>query len=252
MLKSSREQYQEQQKINASALIAARRKRRSGARAVATVISTHQAEAAALSLNSLPDQLDEQGIEAPAVATARIAPLVSGPGAADLVDATKTKTQFDRLVLSLVMNASRTASVVDLGRRPALTGYVRVLVAPSCARCAILAGRYYRHSQGFQRHPRCDCTMQLSTAEVAPNLVIDPESAVRAGQVRGLSKADMKAFDEGADLNQIVNVRSKKAGLTVGSSVISRGSRLTPEGIQRIASDRDQFAALLRSNGYLL
>lgn len=34
-------------------------------------------------------------------------------------------------------------------------GYVRVLNPPSCGRCAILAGRFYRWSAGFQRHPMC-------------------------------------------------------------------------------------------------
>src|SRR5690348_18342012 len=32
-----------------------------------------------------------------------------------------------------------------------------LLNPPSCQRCAILAGRWYRWSQGFLRHPRCDC-----------------------------------------------------------------------------------------------
>ena len=251
MLKSSREQYQEQQRINASALIGARRKRRSGATAVADVISAHQIESAALSFNSLPGQLAEQGIEAAVEGAASLSALRSGRKVTALLDQTKTDSEFARLVLSLTMNASRTASVVDMGRRPALTGYVRVLVLPSCSRCAILAGRFYRYSQGFQRHPRCDCTMQPSNDVTAPHLVTDPEAAVRAGQVRGLSKADMAAFEEGADLGRIVNVRRQSAGLSVGSSVISRAGRLTPEGIQRIASDRAEFTSLLRSNGYI-
>ena len=34
-------------------------------------------------------------------------------------------------------------------------GYIRVVGAMCCSRCAILAGRWYRYSAGFERHPNC-------------------------------------------------------------------------------------------------
>src|SRR5690606_23965723 len=33
--------------------------------------------------------------------------------------------------------------------------YVRMLTPPSCSRCTVLAGRWYRKNAGFARHPGC-------------------------------------------------------------------------------------------------
>lgn len=43
------------------------------------------------------------------------------------------------------------------------TGSIRVANLPCCGRCAILAGQVSYWSDGFQRHPGCDCTMQPTT-----------------------------------------------------------------------------------------
>jgi hypothetical protein len=34
-------------------------------------------------------------------------------------------------------------------------GWIRVLNPPSCSRCVLLAGRFYRWNEGFERHPNC-------------------------------------------------------------------------------------------------
>lgn len=250
LLQSAREQYAAQQKINASAVLTARRK--GSAKDVAVVIAAHQAEAVALAFGSTPELLAEQGIDAPPGGIASLSSVLSHvDDVTPLAQKAKAAGTLDRLVLALVMDASRTAATVDLGRRPRLTGYVRSLNAPSCSRCAVLAGRVYRYSTGFQRHPRCDCLMTPTVTSTGRNLVIDPMRAVRDGQVRGLSKGDMQALDAGADLNQVVNVRRESAGLVVGSSVFTRGNRLTPQGIARIASDRDEALELLKQHGYV-
>lgn len=251
LLQSARSQYAEQQKIAASAVLAARRRRRQGVRGVIPALTAHQLEAAALSLDSLPEQLDEQGIDALPVSEVVVPALISGKAAAPLLEKATTPARFDRLIAALVTDAGRTASAVDMLRRPALTGYIRSLSPPSCGRCAVLAGRVYRYSTGFQRHPRCDCLMTPTTLSAGRNLVIDPTELARNGQIRGLSSGDMEALDNGADLGQIVNVRRKQAGLTVGSSVIARAGRLTPQGIQRLASDREDAIRMLRQFGYL-
>ncbi|MFI2664871.1 hypothetical protein [Micromonospora carbonacea] len=62
---------------------------------------------------------------------------------------------LDMLVRTQVADAGRVADQVALVARPQATGYVRMLVGKSCSRCAILAGRRYGWSAGFQRHPRC-------------------------------------------------------------------------------------------------
>ena len=60
------------------------------------------------------------------------------------------------------------------------------------------------------------------------------------------------ALTDGADLNQVVNVRSKKAGLTEGGRVLARAGRPTPEGIYRAAGgDRGLAMDLLKRHGYI-
>jgi hypothetical protein len=59
------------------------------------------------------------------------------------------------MVASQVADAARQAVGVMTAARPKLAGQVRVLNPPSCQRCAILAGRWYRWDAGFPRHPRC-------------------------------------------------------------------------------------------------
>jgi hypothetical protein len=251
MLTSAREQYAEQQRISALGLRQARRAATRGTAAVAAVLSGYQLHAAALTFDSTAAILAEQSIEAPSAGTASLSAVTTGAAAIQLLDQVQTDVAFDRLILSLIQDAGRTATAVDIGRRPALTGYVRSLNLPSCSRCAILAGRVYRYSTGFQRHPACDCLMTPTTESAGRDLVLDPTDAIKSGQIRGLSKGDHEALDAGADLGQVVNVRRKQAGLRVGSSVIARGDRLTPQGILRIASDRDEVLRLLRQHRYL-
>lgn len=252
MLTSAREQYRQQQRLTAAGLRQARRVAPRGTGAVSRVVATYQAAAIALAIASTPEVLAEQGIEAPPVAAVSSSALLTGSATTGLLDSVKTSDAFDRLVATLLVDAGRTAAAVDIARRPALTGYVRSLNPPSCGRCAVLAGRVYRYSTGFQRHPRCDCLMTPTTEAIGQGLVTDPTNLVERGLIRGLSQGDMVALDNGADLGQVVNVRRKSAGLRVGSSVYARGERLTPQGILATASDRTQAIDLLKQNGYLL
>jgi hypothetical protein len=195
--------------------------------------------------------LDQQGIDAAAEAalnslafTTEIDRLVG------MIEATAAP-DFDRLVESLVQDAARAAESVAVAVRPTVR-FVRYLTLPSCSRCAVLAGRVYRYSQGFLRHPNCDCVM-LPTTVAAPDLVQDPVELAKAGQIRGLSKADMLAIEQGADFGRVVNVRLKKAGLRQAGKVLARAGKPTPEGIYAIAGDdRAKALQLLTQYGYLL
>lgn len=251
MLTSALEQYREQQKISALALREARRTATRGSATVAAVIARYQLLAASLTFESTPQILSEQGIVAPTSGTASLTAVLTGSAATQMLDSLADDVAFDRLILSLIQDAGRTAATVDIGRRPAITGYVRSLNLPSCSRCAVLAGRVYRYSTGFLRHPRCDCLMTPTTQALGSELVLDPTDAIGSGQIRGLSKADLQALNEGADLGQVVNVRRGGAGLTVGSSVVARAGRLTPQGILNVASDRDDVIRLLRQFRYI-
>ena len=93
----------------------------------------------------------------------------------------------------------------------------------------------------------------VENVDEAPDWAIfDPMEAFRRGQVTGLSKADTQAIRDGADMAQVVNVRRKEAGLvSAGGRVVSRGSRLMPEGIYQLASDRDEAIAMLTKFGFI-
>lgn len=250
MLAAARRHYESQQRINALALREARRHEDRGTLAQSLVAL--QRVAVGLTLASTDAELAEQGLRAPAVADVAVAALVTPTrDIAAMLGATADQVGAERLALTLVQDAGRTAATVDILRRPAVTGWVRSLNLPSCSRCAILAGRVYRYSTGFQRHPLCDCLMTPTTLAAGQELTLDPTDAIRDGQIRGLTRAEMEALDAGADLGQVVNARRRKAGLRVGSSVIERGGRLTPQGIQHLATGRAHAIELLRRHGYI-
>lgn len=252
MLTSAREQYATQQRLTELAIAEAARRSVRGSRAVAAVIATYQLESAANAFEHGPAILAEQGIEAPSVATASLTSVLTGAAAIPLLEQLANDDARDRLVRTLVNDAGRTASTIDMARRPKVTAWIRSLTPPSCARCAILAGRVYRRTSWFQRHPNCDCLMTPTTVEIGPQLVTDPDEAVRNGWVHGLSKADLAALDEGANLNRLVNIRKQAASLKVGSSVMKRGNTLTPAGIMHAAGDdRDMALRLMHQNGYI-
>ena len=248
MLSSARRQYVESQQIAALGLSQARRNAGRGSVAVAGVVGRYQAAAAFLALEYAPLVLNEQGIDAASSGRVAVESLLTGSAAVGLLEAAETRAAFDRLVLSLIADAGRTAASVDLATRPAVSGYVRSLNPPSCSRCAVLAGRVYRYSTGFQRHPKCDCLMTPTNEAVGQSLVTQPTG----DQIRGLSAADRAAVGAGADLSQVVNVRRKEAGLNVGSSVLERAGRPTPAGIYAIASDKAGALTLFRRFGYVL
>jgi hypothetical protein len=168
-----------------------------------------------------------------------------------------TKTQ--------VADAGRGAAGVDVAVR-ASVGYVRMLNPPSCSRCTVLAGRFYRWNAGFLRHPGCDCIhVPTKGAEAAKSegLVSDPYEAFRemseAEQDRTFTKAGAQAIRDGGDIFQVVNSRRgmKPGGLITTESTSSRGNfgragRLTPEGIYSQGLSREQSLKLLESNGYVL
>lgn len=186
-----------------------------------------------------------------------------------------------------VQQAGRNADHVAM-TSSAAQGYVRMVNPPCCSRCAILAGRFYRWSSGFDRHPACDCVhVPASRAEEAlggmtpwgPDLSADPLELVRTGKVAGLSKAETDAvLNQGADLNQVVNAHrkgmysfgatrdgatvrqgragrqiAKQAGITdPGTVADGRVQRLTVRAIYAQAgNDRLQVIELLTRNGYM-
>lgn len=182
-----------------------------------------------------------------------------------------------------VADAARVAVGIGTASRRNIIGNVRVLNPPVCQRCAILGGRFYRWSAGFDRHPGDDCTMMpVRSQGEAEAFVNDPMDAYRNGQIKDLTQAQVKAIEEGADIGKVVNAyrgmsttatkrvlrQNKPAAAPVGVTpgmpdllgflppeVRNRRpelTRLTPEGIyQRAGSDRNEVIRLLVREGYI-
>lgn len=119
--------------------------------------------------------------------------------------------ELDMIVRTQIADAGRVADGVAIAARPDVRGYTRVLVGKSCARCVILAGRWYRWNAGFNRHPRCDCrhvpTVRDSSTDVRTGPRAYFDSLSRAEQDRLLGKAGAEAVRDGAELSQVVNAR---------------------------------------------
>lgn len=288
MLQSALEHYQRQQRITAGGLIAARRARRKGAFEVAKVVAGFQLLAARDAVSSVGDMLEEQGIEdVPdgAVALAPLAGVASDGRPLDtLFEQAKSDFQFGLMVATQLQDAARGAASVSIASRQRV-GYVRMLNPPSCSRCAILAGKFYRWNEGFQRHPKCDCRHIPSLEATATDLTTNPDayfhSLSTAEQDRIFTKAGAQAVRDGADLGQIVNARRGMAtaqiggrsalvttegttargiaGRQLGALTKQQGSRyrrsskprVMPETIYEVAEDRADAIRLLRANGFI-
>ncbi len=170
------------------------------------------------------------------------------------------------IVGTQVQDAGRVATGVGITARPEVTTWVRLLSPPSCGRCAILAGRRYRYSDGFQRHPNCDCLMVPASEDVAGDLRTDPRayfaSLTRADQERYFGVNNTRAILDGADMNQVVNAgrstdtaggrKFTRDGATRIGAARGRGAfRPTPEQIYAEATDRDDAIRLLRRFGFI-
>jgi hypothetical protein len=137
------------------------------------------------------------------------------------------------LVRTQVQDTGRMALQSAMAAEPKIRGYVRKVNLPACARCIILSGRFYRYSDGFLRHPNCDCGM--IPVAVGSNFVQaeDPAQLIARMQAdhpkvlaKSLTGGDLKALDHGADLNQVVNAHR---GMTTAAGP-GRTVQATTEG----------------------
>lgn len=156
------------------------------------------------------------------------------------------RSRLDTILQTEVADAARVATGIGVVATPRV-GYVRMLTLPSCARCVILAGRFYRYSAGFDRHPNCDCIHVPADEDTSGDLRTDPkayfESLPEPEQDRIFTKAGARAIRDGADMNQVVNARRGAAGLNTA------GRRLTREE-QRILRGGRERGQLQRTTVY--
>jgi hypothetical protein len=174
---------------------------------------------------------------------------------------------LDMVVRTVVADTGRQADQAAMVANKGVTSYIRVVELPACSRCIILAGREYGVSNGFLRHPRCDCTMEPVTRKHTPTPLDAKDlfdSMTPAQRRKVFGEAGAKAIDDGANISSVVNARKsmdkvEMFGKTVqvthvgtGSRKIKRPPRLMPEEIYRLAGDdRDHAIRLLYKNGYL-
>jgi len=174
------------------------------------------------------------------------------------------RSVLERNVQTMVADTGRAAASADIASRPRV-GYVRMLSLPSCPRCVILAGKYFRWNAGFSRHPRCDCRHIPSTENNAGDVTTDPyeyfHSLSKEDQDKIFTGPNAQAIRDGADIFQVVNAERgmKPGGLITTEGTSQRGNfgrgrppRLTPEGIYSQGLSREETLRLLERNGYVL
>lgn len=145
-----------------------------------------------------------------------------------------------------VADTQRSASMVAARSCNRHAMPIRVLNPPSCGRCVILAGST---KGAFERHPNCDCTCIWAEdapdeAYTSPTLYLESLSDEELAHVLG-SKANARAWQEGADLNQLVNAYRRNGSVTTAQFGDMR-IKYTLEGTTR----RGVAASRMISSGY--
>jgi hypothetical protein len=111
---------------------------------------------------------------------------------------------LDQTLQSVVADAARDASQAAVAVRPKLQ-WVRVVNAPCCSRCAVLAGKVFNWNASFDRHPQCDCLALPVTVANADSYLTDPGELARRGLVTDLSRNQRERLAGGADLVKVLN-----------------------------------------------
>lgn len=239
MLASARDLDARQKAIARRTLLAARGARFGSLSTLVDTVAAGQRLAVVTSLSGVPRMLAEQGIDTDSDATVRSRSLTyiasDGRSIDGLMDYTRsdnvTSDQFDQIVLTQLSDMAVAGSVLAAAVRPSVTGYVRMLETPSCSRCVVLAGKFFHHNTGFQRHPKCDCRHIPSRENVAGDITTDPDayfgSLSKAEQDSKFTKAGAEAIRAGADVGQVVNAR---AGMSTAQGLRGANARFTASG----------------------
>ena len=147
-----------------------------------------------------------------------------------------------RIAGNEIDQAGITAERVGMVGHPEFDGYIRTLSGPSCGRCAILAGKWFKWNTGFDRHPQCDCKHvpagdrgDVSSLQTNPREYFN--SLPKAEQDRLFGVAESEAIRNGADISKAVNT----------------GGLSTPRSIDRLVAGKSRPAAIadLTRSGYL-
>jgi hypothetical protein len=145
------------------------------------------------------------------------------------------------------------------------TGWVRMLTLPSCSRCALLAGKFYRWNDGFLRHIGCDCRHVPVTGPVADTIETNVyayfESLSTEQQNKLFGVANSEAIRRGADISRVINASTRPGAMSIAgnrrrtTAELARGSRDRPtpwQIFQDANGNADEAVKLLTDFGYIL
>jgi hypothetical protein len=159
------------------------------------------------------------------------------------------------VVLTVIADTGRAVVGADIAQRPRLTGYVRMLNAPSCARCVILAGKWFRWNEGFQRHPRCDCRHIPGSENVVGDARTDPyeyfRSLSNADQEKLFGRIEARSIRDGGDIYRVMNTKTRGLATAKGRLRFGSPSRLTVDDIYRTAGTRTNAIRMMQQEGYI-
>lgn len=277
-LSSAADAYTVQQQVTVAAIAAAQRVRPQTPENIARTIAAYQLLAAQQGAAGVQAMVSEQGMSTATTASTIASSLVgytsSGYPLATMFETLQTTAQLAMLVASAVQDAGRNGASLQMAVTPSVDGYVRMLNPPSCSRCVVLAGKFFKWNQGFERHPQCDCRHVPVSENVAGDLTTNPhayfDSLTTAEQDRIFTKAGAQAIRDGADINQVVNARRgmekaqlfgremfhtfegvTRRGVARKAMGSGRPVRLMPESIYALATDRADALRLLKLYGYI-
>ena len=145
------------------------------------------------------------------------------------------ETELEQRARTILADTSRSASSMAARSRHHTCTYVRALTPPSCGRCVILAGQL-SGMRPFERHPRCDCIAVYASrmpegACADPRQYLDGLDDHELAHILG-SRANARAYRDGANLNALVNAYRRKGGVGA-AQVYDRTIKYTTESTTR-------------------
>ena len=141
--------------------------------------------------------------------TRTLSAIKSGMGESDAMMAGRATLR--QMAMQAIEDTSISAMGVSITQRSGV-GHVRVESPDCCPRCAILAGKYFRHNNDFLRHPKCHGrTIPCKGKDKAEKQgwITSPMDRFNGmseeEQDKVFGHADAQAIRDGADIYQVVN-----------------------------------------------
>lgn len=134
------------------------------------------------------------------------------------------RSLLDLIVQTQIADAARVATQTWMAASD-VQGYVRMLNPPSCDRCVVLAGKWFKWNEGFDRHPGDDCVHIPAREADYGDFRLSPDkyfhSLSTADQDEIFGEQNAEAIRLGADVGQVVNA---KRGMTKASDLLGKGA----------------------------